>query len=94
MSSSFVGSEEAGLCGKWVGDDYSAPQVDRLWLRVYHYHKIPIYHIFYLLKGDYYAKIYPHHHMVVSISFCIIPIYPKPLNPKPLNPKKNYILST
>ena len=31
---------------------YSPPQVDRIWLRVY-YKKIPIYPIFYLLKGDY-----------------------------------------
>ena len=31
---------------------YSPPQVDRIWLWVY-YNKIPIYSVFYLLKGDY-----------------------------------------
>ena len=31
---------------------YSLPEVDRIWLWV-HYIKIPIYTIFYLLKGDY-----------------------------------------
>ena len=36
---------------------YSPPLVDRIWLWVY-YNKIPIYPIFYLLKGDYTHK-YP-----------------------------------
>ena len=30
---------------------YSPPEVDRIWLWVY-YNKIPLYPIFYLLKGD------------------------------------------
>ena len=34
---------------------YSPPQVDRIWLCVY-YNKIPIYPIFYLLKGDYKSR--------------------------------------
>ena len=33
-------------------EPYSPPEVDRIWLWVYH-NKIPIYPIFYLLKGDY-----------------------------------------
>ena len=33
----------------------SPPEVDRMWLWVY-YNKIPIYPIFYLLKGDYPLK--------------------------------------
>ena len=37
-----------GVRGLWV---YSHPEVDRIWPWVY-YHKIPIYPIFYLLKGD------------------------------------------
>ena len=32
--------------------NYSPPEVDRIWLWVY-YNKIPMYPIFYLLKGDY-----------------------------------------
>ena len=36
----------------WV---YSPPEVDRIWLWVY-YNKIPIYRIFYLLKGGYRAQ--------------------------------------
>ena len=35
---------------KWL-KVYSPPEVDRIWLWVY-YNKIPIYPIFYLLKGD------------------------------------------
>ena len=35
---------------------YSPPQVDRIWLWVY-YNKIPIYPIFYLLKGDYRLRV-------------------------------------
>ena len=35
-----------------VCEGYSPPKVDRIWLWV-HYEKIPIYPIFYLLKGDY-----------------------------------------
>ena len=31
---------------------YSPPYVDRIWLRLY-YNKIPIYPVFYLIKGDY-----------------------------------------
>ena len=32
--------------------DYGPPEVDRIWLWVY-YNKVPIYPIFYLLKGNY-----------------------------------------
>ena len=35
-----------------IGGGYGHPYVDRIWLRVY-YNEIPIYPIFYLLKGDY-----------------------------------------
>ena len=34
---------------------YSPPSVDRIWLWAY-YNKIPLYPIFYLLKGDYSHK--------------------------------------
>ena len=33
------------------------PKVDGIWLWVY-YNKIPIYHIFYLLKGDYISTLF------------------------------------
>ena len=36
---------------------YSHPYVDRIWLWAY-YNKIPIYPIFYLLKGNYNPNIY------------------------------------
>ena len=42
-------------CSPWsasCGKIYSLTYVDRIWLRV-HFSKIPIYTIFYLLKGDY-----------------------------------------
>ena len=35
---------------RMVGYSYSPPEVDRIWLE---YNRIPIYPIFYLLKGDY-----------------------------------------
>ena len=42
-----------GCCGLCLETDrYSFPQVDRIWFWVY-FKKIPIYPIFYLLKGDY-----------------------------------------
>ena len=38
---------------------YSPPEVDRIWLLVY-YNKIPIYPIFYLVKGDYSYRLASH----------------------------------
>ena len=43
---------ESGVYGCRSASGHSPPQVDRIWLGVY-YSKIPIYPIFYLLKGDY-----------------------------------------
>ena len=39
------------ICGLQVGKRYSPPLVGGIWLWVY-YNKIPIYPIFFLLKGD------------------------------------------
>ena len=38
--------------------DHSPPEVDRVWSWVYD-NEIPIYPVFYLLKGDYNPNIYP-----------------------------------
>ena len=42
----------ASRCSESAAHTYSPPEVDRIWLRVYH-NKIPIYPIFYRLKRDY-----------------------------------------
>ena len=41
-------------------NNYSPPEVDRIWLWVY-YNKIPLYPMFYLLKGTIYLKL---HHVL------------------------------
>ena len=41
--------------------------MDRIWLWVY-YNQIPIYPIFYLLKGDYKGTIWPSHHSLMEDS--------------------------
>ena len=45
-----------GLLGHG-GSRYSPPLVDRIWFWVY-YDEIPIYPIFYLLKGDYNPRLW------------------------------------
>ena len=49
LGSGFEKSEDSAVRTRGV---YSPPSVDRIWLWVNH-NKIPIYPIFYVLKGDY-----------------------------------------
>ena len=53
---SFTGTRECWCLAMCYG--YSPPKVDRIWIWVC-YNKIPIYPIFYLLRGDYGPNIDP-----------------------------------
>ena len=84
---------------------YSPPQVDRMWLWVY-YNKIPIYPIFYLLKGHYrfaslltgrQAEQEEAHFQGIwgseawNCTPCVNAVGPKPYHAKILNPKPSIL---